>query len=161
MDTQQEISQLKKQVRELLEWKKERTEQQLSFPLERRSIDIIASKFLKVTDSINFVRTNGREVPTFIIGESNNRVYTFQALPNLFQYSVNITTDVFTSTIALPNDTQVELFSTQVVPAGVTSGTTYYTVSVSGNTFKLSATSGGAAINITSVGTGDHYFYFV
>ena len=37
---------------------------------------------------------------------------------------------------------------------GLTDGTTYYVVSSTANTFKLSATSGGAAIDLTGVGAG-------
>lgn len=40
-----------------------------------------------------------------------------------------------------------------VVPTGFTAGTTYYAVSSSGDTFKLSATSGGGAIAYTDAGT--------
>ena len=39
------------------------------------------------------------------------------------------------------------------VPTGFTAGTTYFAVGVSGNTFQLSATLGGTAINSTSTGT--------
>ena len=38
--------------------------------------------------------------------------------------------------------------------AGLTSGTTYYVVTSTTNTFQLAATSGGTAIDITAVGTG-------
>jgi len=40
------------------------------------------------------------------------------------------------------------------LPTGVSEYTTYYIVGVSGNTFQLSATSGGSAINITANGAG-------
>ena len=39
---------------------------------------------------------------------------------------------------------------------GLTDGTTYFVVSASGDTFKLAATSGGSAINLTSGGTESH-----
>jgi hypothetical protein len=42
--------------------------------------------------------------------------------------------------------------------AGLTSYTMYFVVNVSGDTFKLSSTQGGAAINLTSQGVGTHYF---
>lgn len=38
------------------------------------------------------------------------------------------------------------------IPTGLTVGTTYYVVSASGNTFSLSATKGGSAINTSSTG---------
>ncbi len=42
------------------------------------------------------------------------------------------------------------------LPAGLTAGTTYYVKSPTTDTFQLSATAGGAAINITGTGTGTH-----
>ena len=44
-----------------------------------------------------------------------------------------------------------------VLPTGLAADTTYYARDVSGDTLKLAATSGGAAIDITGVGTGTHY----
>jgi uncharacterized phiE125 gp8 family phage protein len=43
------------------------------------------------------------------------------------------------------------------LPAPLVAGPTYYASNVAGNTFKVSATSGGAAIDITDAGTGSHY----
>ena len=40
------------------------------------------------------------------------------------------------------------------IPGGFTAGTVYYVVSAAGATFELSATSGGAAINASSAGSG-------
>lgn len=41
-----------------------------------------------------------------------------------------------------------------VLPTGLTQGTIYYVIGVSGNTFQVSATSGGSAINISADGAG-------
>lgn len=43
------------------------------------------------------------------------------------------------------------------VPAGLTAGTTYYAIIVSASRFKLAATSGGAAIDLTA--DGDNFTY--
>ncbi len=43
------------------------------------------------------------------------------------------------------------------LPGGLSANTDYYVVNVSGQTCKLSLTEGGAAVNITSAGTGLHY----
>ena len=51
----------------------------------------------------------------------------------------------------LVNDNQVKLTGTP--PGGLTVGTLYYVVQVSGNTFKLSTTQGGSAVNITTTVT--------
>jgi hypothetical protein len=58
---------------------------------------------------------------------------------------------------AFTNGTPVALAAPplpQLLPGGFTAGTTYYVVDASGDTFSLSATSGGSAINSTSAGAG-------
>lgn len=48
------------------------------------------------------------------------------------------------------------------LPTGITQGTTYYVsaTSLTADTFKISATRGGAVINFTVTNTGTHYLYF-
>lgn len=43
------------------------------------------------------------------------------------------------------------------LPAGLSADTTYYVVSASGSTCKLSLTLGGSAVDVTGTGTGTHY----
>jgi hypothetical protein len=56
----------------------------------------------------------------------------------------------------LVNDDQVRVLTIPgaTLPTGLSEGTTYFVIGVSGNTFQLSATQGGAAINITVDGAG-------
>jgi|SRR5688572_20019593 len=56
----------------------------------------------------------------------------------------------------LVNDDQVRVVAVPgaTLPTGLSAGTTYFVIGVSGNTFQLSATQGGAAINITADGAG-------
>lgn len=44
------------------------------------------------------------------------------------------------------------------LPGGLTTNTVYYVISSTTNTFQLSATEGGSAINMSSAGTGTHSF---
>lgn len=54
-------------------------------------------------------------------------------------------------------DTQkVQLSTTGTLPAPLQENTDYFVVSAAANTFKVSLTSGGAAINLTDDGTGTH-----
>lgn len=55
------------------------------------------------------------------------------------------------------NDDKVTVTSEGTMPAGLVEGAEYFVVNVSGNTFKLSNTLGGTAINITTTGTGSHF----
>jgi hypothetical protein len=60
----------------------------------------------------------------------------------------------------LAENTPVILTSTgypSVLPTGLSAGTTYYVKNVSGTTFNLSATPGGAAINTSGSQSGTHY----
>lgn len=71
---------------------------------------------------------------------------------------VSVGADTITLTAhGMANDTAVTLTSSGTLPGGFSSGTTYYVVSTAANTFQLSATVGGAAVNITSAaGGGTH-----
>jgi hypothetical protein len=44
------------------------------------------------------------------------------------------------------------------IPVGLTEGTVYYVVSSAANTFKVSATSGGAAVDLTALGNGQVFY---
>jgi hypothetical protein len=72
---------------------------------------------------------------------------------------------IFTATVAdvltapghtLVNDDQVRVMPIPgaTLPTGLSAGTTYFVISVSGDTFSLSTTQGGAAVNITASGAG-------
>lgn len=56
----------------------------------------------------------------------------------------------------LSNGATVNILTTGALPTGLTAGTTYYVVSAAANTFSLSLTSGGAAINTTGSQSGVH-----
>jgi len=54
----------------------------------------------------------------------------------------------------LVDDDEVVLISTNVMPGGIDSGTTYYVRDATPNTFKLSTIVGGPPLDITSAGVG-------
>lgn len=73
--------------------------------------------------------------------------------------STDVTNDTVTSNAhGLANDDRVMLFNVfaESLPAGLAEGTIYYVVSTATDTFKVSTTLGGAAVNIT--GQGELYF---
>jgi len=95
-----------------------------------------------------------------------------QAIPNAVRitylagyiatFSANADTDVITMYgLALANGDIIRLTNSGgALPAGLSSDTTYYVISVSGSTCKLSLTLGGEVVNITGTGTGTHYVGF-
>jgi hypothetical protein len=67
------------------------------------------------------------------------------------------TADLFTAPgHTLTNDTKVAVITVPggTLPTGVVDGTIYFVINTSGDTFNLSATQGGGAINITAAGAG-------
>lgn len=65
--------------------------------------------------------------------------------------------DVFTAPgHGLANDDRAAVLATPgaTLPTGASEGTLYWVVNVSGDTFQLSTTQGGAAINLTATGSG-------
>ena len=72
-----------------------------------------------------------------------------------FSANPDATSDAFTSYAhGLANTNQVLVYDIQAagLPAGFTEGTIYFVVSAATDTFQLSATSGGAAITVTTSG---------
>jgi len=68
--------------------------------------------------------------------------------------SIDITTDVVTTAINLPDATPITLSTTGALPTGVLPGVVYYTKYLSPTTFNLALTPGGAAINFTGTQFG-------
>lgn len=161
MNNEERIQQLERQIQELLSWKTERQNQQLTFPLDETSKSVINGDFLRVMYDINYTRPSGREVPLYVVARAKNKDYFLTSSPTLFTFTA-ATSDVITinTNVTIVDDLQFILFSSQTLPAGLVSDTIYYSVNSSGNTCKLSLTSGGAAVNITDTGLGLHYLYF-
>lgn len=70
-------------------------------------------------------------------------------------FTADSATDTLTATAhGLSNGEVVLVQSTGTLPGGLSASTRYYVINQATNTFQLSATSGGSAIDITSNGTG-------
>lgn len=89
---------------------------------------------------------------------SSGNLLAFQPLTGTsYAYTALASNDIFTapgSSFSNTNTVQLLYDLGGTTPTGVVIGTTYYIVSASGNTFKLAATSGGSAIDITVDGSG-------
>ena len=57
------------------------------------------------------------------------------------------------------NGGTVYVTTTTTLPAGLAANTQYYCINITNNTMSLSLTSEGAAIDITTTGTGTHTIY--
>jgi hypothetical protein len=78
-----------------------------------------------------------------------------------FSVDTVLTNDQFLSPgHGLANTDRIMLFNAfgTALPTGVSEGTVYFVVNVATDTFKVSLTSGGAAVDLTAVGGGEGYF---
>jgi hypothetical protein len=83
------------------------------------------------------------------------------ALKGFFSVDTTLTNDqLFSVGHGMSDGDRVIVYNvfTETLPTGLTEGTVYFVVSSATNTFKLSATSGGAAVDITAVGGGEGYW---
>ena len=74
-------------------------------------------------------------------------------------FTANAATDIITSAAhGLSNEDRVVLTTTTTLPAGLSLLTKYYIINATTNTFQLSATLNGSAVNFTDAGTGTHTY---
>lgn len=75
-------------------------------------------------------------------------------------FTVTAATDLVTSAgHGLQNGDVLQLTTATTLPAGLALVTDYYVIETTTNTFQLSATKGGSAVNITDTGTGTHTYH--
>lgn len=69
--------------------------------------------------------------------------------------SIDLATEIITAAghYFVGNDV-VQVSSTNTIPGGLTGNTNYYVVNAAANTFQVSTTRGGSAVNITDSGNG-------
>lgn len=83
------------------------------------------------------------------------------ALKGFFSVDTTLTNDQLLSVAhGMSDGDRVIVYNVfaESLPTGLTEGTVYFVVSSAANTFKVSLTSGGAAVDITAVGGGEGYW---
>lgn len=159
------IDQLEQRVKVLKDWKESRTRERFRFPLDEKSQEILDRNNLTFTGKT--YTTGAIELTDLIafgaiIGtRSNRKVKVAVSVFPLYSFTTDASTNIITYSAGFfllhDNDTIV-ITSSGVYPGGLDSTTTYYIISATATTFKVSLTEGGAEINITTNGSGSHYF---
>lgn len=158
------IEALTTRVKELEDWNAQRLRQQITFPLDPESIKAINKYFMRITDDFYYFGGVGAHAFQTFTGVQDK--LKFELYRTLIRYTAEPTTDIITiveptTADKYANDDTVVLFTDDTVPGGLTGNgsVTYYVVSAAsdGYSFKLSASLGGAAINITSTGSGRQF----
>jgi hypothetical protein len=147
-------------IEALEEWKRQREQQQITFPLDHVSVEVLQKYFMRILGTVTYTAPSGNEFVNYI-GKQDELEFAVARNPYI-AYTVNATTNILTlEKGSLADDTQIIFYSEDTLPDPLVSGVTYYVISSSGSTFKVSATLGGSEIDITDTGTGRQYVSFV
>lgn len=153
-------SNLEQRVSELEKWREERVNQQIVHPLDVQSQEILSRYFMRILNVINYEIVGAASHTVSLILGSQSQI-NFQISPQtIFPYTANVANDTLTTTsVNFANGTRVHFNATAAgsFPAPLAINTTYFVVSSSGPTFKVSNTFGGTPINITTPGSGPQY----
>lgn len=166
MDTNQEIEILKRKVAELEKWKTEREKQQIAYPFDYQSIEILNEHFMRIISEYSWQGGAGANTFRSYLGKQNQTIFEVNP-PSLVTYTVDVTsnyltTSQFSGNLKFWDNDQVILYTDGTAPNPLSAGlgTVYHVINSDGYTFQLSLTSGGAAIDITNNGTGMQFINY-
>lgn len=109
----------------------------------------------KTADDFEVSATSGGAAIS-LTSEGTGVRYVAKALSTVFTAA---TTDIITATAhGLSNGDRIFVKTTTTLPGGLSVATVYYVINKTTNTFKVSLTYGGAAVDITTTGTGTHTY---
>jgi len=91
--------------------------------------------------------TSGTKITAFGTGTGGAGTYTVSASQTVA--STTITAGLIIIAAPALSNNQLVVFSGGTIPADITAGTSYYVINVSGSTYQISATYGGALITIS------------
>jgi hypothetical protein len=130
-----------------------------------RTLDqsISGSDPVALTRTVNMGRTLEGTIKNALLGENTvdqlNKQTTLLTTTAAVTFTAAVS-DVITSTAhGLVNNDLIIMSSTGTLPAGLAEETQYYVINATANTFEVSLTVGGSAVDITDTGTGTHSWY--
>lgn len=157
---------LEQRIRALEDWKAERERQQITYPLDTDSVatlkEGLKEHFLSIKKKVGLF-TGGASGRLFNFLFAEQDPYKSSLFENTKVLFTAATSDVCTiiGTETFSDGDRVVLATTNQLPDPLTPGTVYYVRDSTGRTFKLAATLGGAAIDLTNTGTGEHYIEYI
>jgi len=130
------------------------------------SAQIISFSGLGFTDTVTVYATVEVNLATPLFKTLNrSRYVAFDLSHKILASAVDVSTETFTYTTHgySSGDAVVYYNGGGTSVTGLTSGTTYYVISagLTANAFRVSATSGGSAVNLTGTGNDAQYFFKV
>lgn len=163
-----ELINLENRVTELENWKNSRLKERFKFPLDidttntLRRANIIATGNTFVTNGVQLTDFIGFGLICNIMGVNKGPQYkVFVATSPLVQFQANAGTDFLTSfsgTSELRNGSMLIMTTSGTMPSPLTQTDVYYVINKSGTSFQVSLSEGGSAEDITTTGSGSHYY---
>lgn len=157
---------LENRIAALEKWRKERENQQVTFPLDSMSITILNKYFMSIVGTIIDTNFSGVEFTNWIVRQGPYGGVIGIGFP-LFRYTASaaantltIGKDVVAGTQGVFNDDErIYVRTPGTLPDPLISGFPYFVVnsSAGGTVIQLSDTLGGAAIDLTTAGVGEQY----
>lgn len=177
-DTSQQNNELIRRVEVLEEWRRERDQQQLRYPLDEESLRILRRDFLHLVGAYPYAAgASGREFVTFVaqqdfvpvreVTDTNGVKWGFTyskfQLPqaNIIPYSADPVTDrvIMHDDIDIDSGQSALFYTNGVAPGGITAGlgTPAYKINnLRDRSFQIQDTA-GTTVNITTVGEGKQF----
>jgi hypothetical protein len=163
-----ELQQLKQRIADLEKWKADKEKQQIKYPLDQESLEVLNKYYIRLVEStFYYAGASGHPFPLMITRQGTQLVGGF------LKYTANPANDTITIASGeqmivyghdwakFANGTQVFIYTNDTEPGGLVAGTgiPYFVVDASGDgrSFKLEASVGGGAIDITSAGSGQQF----
>ena len=156
------LIQLENRIKELEKWKTEKTRQQITFPLDNQSIDILNKYFLSIYQVVEYYlgdAVDGYELMTHYLTKQDNK-YVDLDKSKLIPYTIDLNTDYLTISSGVNfTDNFVILFATTGTQStSINTALSYYVVNpTSGQRFQISETPGGSPVHFTDIGTGNQF----
>lgn len=170
-------TELQNQIDDLKRRLDEKDRQQITYPLDIQSIQVLNNYFMRLNDVILTTGGVGGIVTISFIGTqnqlktSNNKLNVsparFVVSENTYvPYTVNTTSNIISivpgNRFQFVDDETVYFQTEDTLPSPLGAGT-YYVINAAadGKSFKVSASLGGAEVNITDTGTGKQYVFYL
>lgn len=123
---------------------------------------LVNKGFLKANLKIDYVSASNNYWRNVFVDFLNTNMVLTGVDKSYYVKFTAATSDTCTADGKAPeDDTQVSVISTGSLPAPLVETVPYYIINSSGSTFKLSTSVGGAAVNITTSGSGAHYLQII
>lgn len=148
------------QLAELIAWKKARETQQITFPIDSKSVEILQNYFMRILGTLSSFGVGG-DVETSYIGKQANLEFIVgknQFIP----YAVDIVNDLIIPSmqVGFENGQKIYFISEDTFPGGM-GGIDYFVINAAAGSFQITTIAGdvGSIVDITSVGVGRQWLW--